>query len=124
MKKSLSNIFRFVLIGPSFLEVAVDLTCVIHVPRISDLQCIIRIHYKVNRDCSDEFRFVLIDSIFLAVAVAMSILSTCAKGIALLAHVPGMIISIINNAFWSMNKGHRGSSFNLACVAVRVRTTH
>ena len=54
----------------------------------------------------------------------MSIVGTCAKGNALLAHVPRMIISIMNDAFWSMNEGLRGSPNNLACVAARVQTTH
>ena len=54
----------------------------------------------------------------------MSILGTFAKNTALLVHVPRKIISIINNVFWSMNAGHCGSPYNLACVVAWVRTTH
>ena len=54
----------------------------------------------------------------------MSIVGTCAKNTALLVHVPKMIISSINDVFYSKTGSLYGTPYNLACVAARVQTTH
>ena len=79
-----SIIFSFESIGPSFFAVVPDLTrcrLLVHVPRSSNEQCVVGIHYQVKIYLPKTFSFVLIDASSSEVAVdfAMSIVSTCVK---------------------------------------------
>ena len=126
-KHSLSNINRFVLSGPSFFEVAVDLsrcgTCTKNIRSTLHSWHTLQ-GEKISFQCTsvrvDRYQFFGSSCRL----VATPIVGTFAKNTALLSHVQRMLISIVNDVFGSMNERHRGSPYNLACVAARIQTTH
>ena len=80
----LSNTFCFVSIGPSFQEVAVDLSRWQMKPRkphVGPNEPALRAYYQAEHSLSNTFRFVLMGPSFWDVAVDLSRCDTCTKNI-------------------------------------------